>query len=47
MKVCDLQVAVDDLAAGVQQPQGLVVVLKAGGQGQFHVGAQANYEVDR
>lgn len=33
MKVCDLQVAMDNLAACVQQPQGLVVVLLAGGQG--------------
>lgn len=46
VKVRDLQVAVDDLAAGVEQPQGLVVVLQAGGQGQLHVGAQANCKAD-
>lgn len=46
MKVRDLQVAVDDLAASVEQPQGLVVVLQAGGQGQLHVGAQANCKAD-
>lgn len=42
MKVCDLQVAVDDLAVGVEQLQGLVVIVQAGGQGQLHVGTQAH-----
>lgn len=41
MKVCNLEVAVDNLAAGVEQPQGLIVVFQAGGQGQLHIGAQA------
>lgn len=42
MKVCNLQVAVDNLAASVEQPQRLIVVFQAGGQGQFHVRAQAH-----
>lgn len=42
MKVCNLQVAVNDLAASVEQPQGLVVIFLAGGQGQLHVSTQAH-----
>lgn len=30
MKVCNFQVAMDDLAAGVEQPEGLVVIFQAG-----------------
>ena len=37
MEVGDLQVAVDDLTAGVQQPQSLIVVLQGGEQVQLHV----------
>ena len=42
VEVGDLQVAVDDLTAGVQQPQGLIVVLQAGDQVQLHVRSQAH-----
>lgn len=46
MKVCDLQVAVNDLAASVEQLQGLVVIFQAGGQGQLHVCTQAYCNTD-
>lgn len=42
MKVCNLQVAMNDLAARVEQPQGFVVIFQAGGQGQLHVCTQAH-----
>ena len=42
VEVGDLQVAVDDLTAGVQQPQSLIVVLQAGEQVQLHVRTQAH-----
>lgn len=46
MKVCNFQVAVDNLASGVEQPQSLVVIFQAGGQGQLHVSAQAHCNTD-
>lgn len=42
MKVRNLQVAVDDLAVGIEQPQGLIVVFQTGGQGKLHVCTQAH-----
>lgn len=42
MKVCNLQVAMNNLAAGVEKPQGLVVIFQARGQGQLHVSTQAH-----
>lgn len=42
MKVCNLQVAMNDLAARVKQPQGLVMIFLAGGQGQLHVSTQTH-----
>lgn len=42
VEVCNLQVAMDDLAAGVEELQGFVVIFQAGGQGQFHVRAPAD-----
>lgn len=46
VKVCNLQVAMDDLAAGVEQLQGLIVIFQAGGQGQLHVCTQAHCNRD-
>lgn len=37
MEVCNLQVSMNNLATGVEQPQSLIVVFQAGGQGQLHV----------
>lgn len=46
MKMCDLQVAVDNLAASVEQSEGLVVIFQAGGQVQLHVCTQAHCNTD-
>lgn len=40
LQVCDLKVAVDDLAVGVKESQHLVMVLQTGGQCQLHIRAQ-------
>lgn len=40
MEVCDLQVAVDDLAVGVKESKHLVMVLQTGGQWQLHIRTQ-------
>lgn len=47
MKVCNLQVAMNDLAASVKQPQGLVVIFLAGGQGQLHVSTQTHCNTEK